>query len=206
LFIADGETRTEDASMNRDDIRTTNRDDIRTTPAGSAKKPAVTATGDGAVFVTLKEEHAAVNELMTRLARTRADDVGQSERRRELFEKIRTDLLTHASAEETTFYARLKSRPETSSLIDESIGEHQSMEDLIEELTRLGTDSLIFDSRFQELVANVRHHVDEEENRLFPRAKDVLTSEEIEDLDEAFRTQKAAQLRAFGSGTAPAHH
>lgn len=174
-----------------------NRDETRATTVGAAKKPAAMAASYGAIFATLEREHATANALMTQLARTRADDVGQTERRRELFAKIRTELLTHASAEETTFYVRLKARPETSPLIDESIDEHQLMEDLLEELTRLGTDSLIFDSRFQELVASVQHHVDEEENRLFPRAKEVLTSEEIEDLDAAFRTQKEAQLKAF---------
>jgi hypothetical protein len=56
---------------------------------------------------------------------------------------------------------------------------------------------LIFDSRLEDLVASVRRHVEEEETDLFPAAAATLTSEEIEELEDAFKTQKRAQLQAF---------
>jgi hemerythrin superfamily protein len=93
------------------------------------------------VFAALKLEHAQLGALMAELAGTTADDEDLQERRRELFARIRAELLSHAAAEEVTFYARLKSKPETSAQIDESIDEHQRMEDLVEELDKLGTDS-----------------------------------------------------------------
>ena len=162
------------------------------------------ALGCAGIFATLKLEHATVAAVITELAGSTANDDDRQPRRRELFEEIRVELLSHAAAEEVTFYARLKSKPETSAQIDESIDEHQRMEDLLEELERLGTDSLIFDSRFEDLAATVQRHVEEEENDLFPTAAAALTSEEIEDLDDAFKTQKRVQLQGFQSRSAAA--
>jgi hemerythrin superfamily protein len=153
-------------------------------------------SGDTGIFATLQQEHGKVSALMSELARTRADDDDRDGARRNLYAQIRSELVSHTAAEETTFYARLKAHPETSSLIDESIDEHQKVEDLLEELDRLQTDSLIFDSRFKDLMAAVEHHVEEEETELFPAARNVLTSEEVADLDEAFKAQKQAQLRS----------
>src|SRR5262245_42411589 len=159
------------------------KDELIAKVAGAARKVASTALGYGGIFSTLQKDHAEVASLMTRLGRTRASDDEHSAERRNLFATIRAELLAHASAEETTFYARLKSQPEILAIIDESIEDHQRIEDLLEELDRLGTDSLIFDSRFQELFATVEHHVAEEENRLFPKAKEAFSSQDVDELD-----------------------
>jgi len=178
------------------------KDELMAKVAGVARKVASTAIGYGGIFSTLQKDHAEVSSLMTRLAATRASDDEQSAHRRDLFETIRSELLAHASAEETTFYARLKSEPDIFTIIGESIEDHQRVDDLLEELYRLGTDSLIFDSRFDELFATVEHHVAEEENRLFPRAKEALAPEEIEALDDAFKRQKRSMLEGSARGSA----
>lgn len=178
------------------------KDELIAKVHGVARKVASEALGYGGIFSTLQKDHAEVSTLMTRLGQTRASDDEYGAERRELFATIRDELLAHASAEETTFYARLKNRPEILAIIDESIEDHQRIEDLLEELDRLGTDSLIFDSRFKELFATVEHHVAEEENRLFLRAKEALTPKDIDELDEAFKAQKKMQLEHPRSGLA----
>ena len=163
--------------------------------AGAARKLAATATGYTGIFATLQKEHGEVSTLMSQLRRTDASDDSNAEYRGELFRKIRMELLAHASAEEATFYSSLKARAETLALIQSSIDEHQTIDDLLEELTRLGTESLIFDSRFRDLVAAVNHHIDEEETQLFPKAKDALSAEEISRLDDTFKNHKRTRLQ-----------
>jgi hemerythrin superfamily protein len=172
------------------------KDEAMASAPDAARKMTDPYSGYAGIFATLHEEHEKVSALMSALARTRADDDDRDGTRRDLYAQIRSELLSHTAAEETTFYVRLKAHPETSSLIDESIDEHQKVDDLLEELDRLGTDSLIFDSRFKDLMAAVEHHVEEEETELFPAATTVLSSEEVAHLDEAFKTQKQAQLRS----------
>jgi hemerythrin superfamily protein len=178
------------------------KDELMAKVAGVARKVASTAIGYGGIFSTLQKDHAEVSSLMTRLAATRASDDEQSAHRRDLFETIRSELLAHASAEETTFYARLKSEPDIFTIIGESIEDHQRVDDLLEELYRLGTDSLIFDSRFDELFATVEHHVAEEENRLFPRAKEALAPRKSRRSTTPSRGRRDRCWRAQARGSA----
>ena len=56
-------------------------------------------------------------------------------------------------------------------LVKESLSEHETVKTLIQELRSMAHDTEAFDAKFQELIHNVEHHVEEEESEMFPKAR-----------------------------------
>ena len=171
------------------------KDEVISKAMGAAKKAGATLTGYTGIFSTLQKEHGEVSALMKRVQAS-GDDF---ETRSSLFEKIRSELLSHAHAEQETFYDRLAEKPETIDLVVEAKREHEELEAILDELSDLDAASEDWEERFEELVSETEHHVAEEENELFPKAKDVLTSDEVLQLDEAFKAKMATELDRVGA-------
>ena len=66
----------------------------------------------------------------------------------------------------------------------ESLEEHQTVKELIEELRELDADDETFDAKFHELMENVEHHVEEEESEMLPEAELALAEQAEELMDE----------------------
>jgi hemerythrin-like domain-containing protein len=96
-------------------------------------------------------------------------------------EEAFVELETHAQLEENIFYPSVNEETEEGpELVKESLQEHATVKQLIQELRQMGPQSNEFDTKFHELMNNVEHHVQEEEADMFPLAEEELA----EDLDE----------------------
>jgi hemerythrin superfamily protein len=157
---------------------------------GKAKRAKAAIKGERGIFRRLHEEHGTVSALMKRV-RASSD----ADKKRELFDTIRTELLAHARAEEKEFYSLLLSHPSTRELIEHSIDEHEQVEQLIDELMVRDTATIEWDETFDELVESVEDHVEDEENELFPRAKQVFSPDDLDAIEERFIRVKEAQLQ-----------
>jgi iron-sulfur cluster repair protein YtfE (RIC family) len=159
-----------------------------------AREAVAAARGQRGIFRTLKGEHAEVQMLMLRCARTHA--TGRSlDRRRQLFARIRRELLAHAQSEQVELYPVLARHELTHSRSDASLLQHREIEALLEELSILRCDSPEWIDRFDALDREVRIHVHEEENLLFPLAARALTPRRIREIDRRFRVEKRRRLR-----------
>jgi uncharacterized protein YoxC len=58
------------------------------------------------------------------------------------------------------------------SLVQEALEEHQTVKQLISELRGMEEADDEFTSQFSELVENVQHHVEEEENEMLPKVEE----------------------------------
>jgi hemerythrin-like domain-containing protein len=67
--------------------------------------------------------------------------------------------------------------------VEEARQEHQTVKDTIAELRGLEVEEE-FDERFQELMEDVEHHVQEEETEMFPMAQKLLADQTMELSDE----------------------
>jgi hemerythrin-like domain-containing protein len=133
----------------------------------------------------LKEDHRRVRDLFQEYAA--APD---PRTKRELAEEACTELETHAQLEERIFYPAVNNETEEGAeLVQEAIQEHKKVKNLIAALREMGPDNKEFDAKFHELISNVEHHVEEEENEMFPLAEQEL-SEDLEQIQEEMQELK----------------
>ena len=124
----------------------------------------------------LKADHQRVKDLFAQYAA--ADDIAT---KRTLAEQVFVELETHTQLEENVFYPAVNEETdEGPALVKESLSEHETVKNLIQELRSMAHDTDAFDAKFQELIRNVEHHVEEEEAEMFPLAEEELA----DDLDE----------------------
>jgi hemerythrin-like domain-containing protein len=128
----------------------------------------------------LKADHQRVKDLFAQYEA--ADNV---ETKRTLAEQVFVELETHAQLEENVFYPTVNEETdEGPELVKESLSEHETVKQLIQELRGMAHDTDEFDAKFQELIRNVAHHVEEEETEMFPLAEEELAEALTEMKDE----------------------
>ena len=112
----------------------------------------------------LKNDHQRVRDLFFRFGE--ATSIQQKER---LSNQIFNELTIHTLVEEALFYPLIEeTEPD---MIDEAMDEHDTVDDLIEELKEMRLDVPEFEIKIADLRAAVAHHVEEEEREMFPLAQ-----------------------------------
>lgn len=139
------------------------------------------------IFAILKRDHREVMDLFKKAER--ADD---PEVRGEVFEQLRIELEAHSEAEKEVLYSRLLDEELTRSNVLEAEQEHHVVSTLLRELGRMKPDSERFAAKLHVLREMFRHHVDEEENDLFPKAKQVVEGNELKQMADRFEARKQA--------------
>jgi hemerythrin superfamily protein len=115
----------------------------------------------------LKQDHKKVAGLFEKYGKTK----GQETKRR-IADQAMEQLEIHSKIEEEIFYPAAKEALGDDALISEALKEHAAVKDLIEELKSMETEDEEFDEKFTELIADVKHHVSEEESDLLPQAEE----------------------------------
>ena len=114
----------------------------------------------------LKADHEAVSQLFAEYEKTRSVP-----NKKTLVAKICTALSVHAQIEEEIFYPAVKTALKDKLLVPEATVEHASVKDLIAQLKGVEPDGEMYDAKVKVLSEYVKHHVKEEHNELFPKAK-----------------------------------
>ena len=122
----------------------------------------------------LDADHIAVKHLFVDyacLAISQDAEVTQPART-QLAMKICDELTVHAQIEEEIFYPALREvLAKDEDLVDEATAEHQEAKQLIADIRNLGTANPAMDTLMAELNVAIEHHVKEERDELFPKAK-----------------------------------
>jgi hemerythrin superfamily protein len=140
-------------------------------------------------LVLLKNDHQSVSTLFTRFEA--AGDAAFTTKR-EIVDRIIDELSVHAAIEEQVFYPALRRDiPSTESQVLESLEEHHVVKWLLAELEDLPADDERFTAKTTVLIENVRHHVEEEEDDLFPKVRRALSSQQLEQLGQTLAQAKA---------------
>lgn len=143
------------------------------------------------IFERLEKDHREIEELFDQILG--ASDQAMKTRER-MYDRLRAELLGHAKAEEKVFYPRLKQDEDLKDLALEAIEEHHEIELLLDELDELEVDDENWTAKVKVLQENVEHHVEEEEDELFERAKDLLSEDEATEMCERFDEVKSGIL------------
>ncbi len=118
----------------------------------------------------LTNDHQEVADLFRKyeaLASAQGDD-GE---KKSLAEQICTMLTVHAAIEEEIFYPAAGDVVDETELLNEADVEHQEVKDLIAKIQGSDPSDVLYDAQVKVLGEHVRHHVEEEENELFPRVE-----------------------------------
>lgn len=119
----------------------------------------------------LKEDHQKVEKLFKQFEKLTKSD--SDEGKAELAQQICNELTIHAELEEEIFYPAVRAAlsEEDQDLLDEAEVEHSTVKDLIAQIESMEPGDELYDARVTVLGEYVRHHVEEEEGEMLPKAK-----------------------------------
>lgn len=160
---------------------------------GKAKGAKQKLTGGEGIFARLASEHGEISAMLGRVAGSGED----SDARRELYPKIRRELLSHARAEEKEVYSVFRDVPDLSGKMNQSVQEHNQIENAIAELDRLPMSDERWTEVCRELVKTVQEHVREEEGDIFPVAKEAFGEGRAEELEAIYLKAKDVELESL---------
>jgi hemerythrin superfamily protein len=108
-----------------------------------------------------------------------------------VFDQIKKELETHTHIEETIFYPAVEKLQELKDMVRESLKEHNQVKTLLRELENLTPDDEEFAEKFEELMENVEHHAEEEEEgKMFPKLRQIMKAAELEQLGRELEAAK----------------
>ena len=138
------------------------------------------------IYDAIKADHDEHRALLDTIAGT----TGASDERRQAWTAFYNDVKSHAAAEEETFYSKLISKTWGQDAARHSVHEHQQLDDLMEELNEMDMGHGSWLEKFKTLQHDYNHHMDEEENEVFTRAREVISEDEIKGYGDRFLARK----------------
>jgi iron-sulfur cluster repair protein YtfE (RIC family) len=139
----------------------------------------------------LKKQHREVDKLFKESLKT--DD---ADTRRQLMDEINAKLTVHTTIEEEIFYPAVRAlgTQKSEDMILEAVEEHHVVKLVLHELPEVDPEAGTFDAKMTVLSELVQHHVEEEQDEMFPMAEKKLGSDMLEDLAQ----QMQARMRQLG--------
>lgn len=135
----------------------------------------------------LIEDHREVDQLFAELESGR----GSAQHRRDLADTVTAELVRHSVAEEAYLYPTARTAlPDGDQVAEHEISEHAEAERTMKELEGVAADDPRFDELCRKLASEIRHHVEEEENDLFPRLRQACDQRQLTELGPVIEAAK----------------
>jgi hemerythrin-like domain-containing protein len=149
------------------------------------------------VVDVLTADHREFDRLFTELEGLHGRSEPESLRRkRELVDEVTIGLVKHSVAEETQVYPRVEKQVDKEEA-EHSKQEHAEAEETMKRLERLDPEDPEFDAATAELIREIRHHVQEEESRMFTELRAAFSREQLVEMAEKVEmVKKFAPTRA----------
>lgn len=131
-------------------------------------------------IVLLKDDHKEIKKQFREF-----QEAGENAhvRKGDIVKKIIELLTVHTYIENEIMYPEVRKLvPDIEDDILESYEEHHVADVLAMELFVMKPDNEHFDAKTTVLVENVEHHIDEEENEWFPKVREALGRNELNDI------------------------
>ena len=141
------------------------------------------------VIEVLEHDHREVEQMFAQLEALRgaSSDEARS-RRKELAEQVTIELVRHSVAEEVLVYPQVEKKVSAEEA-EHAREEHAEAEETMHRLEKLDADDPGFDAALAELMAEIRHHIADEETKMFAHMRQVIDGDDLRKL--------GAQVEAF---------
>ena len=139
----------------------------------------------GSAVDLLEEDHSQVEAFFDEY-----EDLDDAKQKEDLATRICLALQVHTQIEEEIFYPAVRSVIGKPELIDEALVEHASAKQLIAEIEAMDASDELYDAKVKVLGEQVMHHVQEEEDELFPEVES--SNLDLEALGAKLAERKAA--------------
>lgn len=128
------------------------------------------ATGAKDAISLLTDDHKKVKKMFMDFDKLTKSTKKDAEKRA-LVQKICVDLIVHTQIEEEIFYPAVRAAINDDDLMDEADVEHAGAKELITQLLDMEPGDDHYDAKVIVLGENIDHHVKEEQDEMFPKAK-----------------------------------
>jgi len=139
-----------------------------TAQSSATGKTATRRTKNDAIKL-LTADHAKVKKMFKEFEKLSKKD--DEEGKQELATQICQELTVHAQLEEEIFYPAAREAIEDEDLMNEAVVEHNSAKELIAQIQSMGASDPMFDATVKVLGEYVNHHIEEEQNEIFPKVE-----------------------------------
>ena len=135
----------------------------------------------------LKDDHKKVKKLLEE-----GDDTTEraEKTRTELLAKIKEEMTVHEAIEEEIFYPALKVHEKAKEVVLEGYEEHHVVDEILGELEAVDVTDETWAAKFSVMKENIEHHIEEEEGDMFPKARQIFSDDELEELGGRMEARK----------------
>jgi hemerythrin-like domain-containing protein len=142
------------------------------------------------VIEVLERDHREVEQMFVELESLRGGSTEDAmSRRKALTEQVTIELVRHSVAEEVLVYPQVEDKVSAEEA-KHARQEHAEAEETLQRLEKLDADDPGFDDELATLMAEIRHHIDDEEGQMFMHMRQVIDADELRKLGsrvEAFK-------------------
>jgi hemerythrin superfamily protein len=141
------------------------------------------------VIEVLVHDHREVEAMFAELESLRGASAEEARsRRKAVAEQVTIELVRHSVAEEVLVYPKVEDKVSAEEA-EHARKEHAEAEETMQRLERLDADDPAFDDELATLMAEIRHHIEDEEGAMFAHMRQVIDIDELRKL--------GAQVEAF---------
>jgi hemerythrin-like domain-containing protein len=136
------------------------------------------------VIEILEHDHREVEDMFKELESLRgATSDDELKRRKDLADQVTIELVRHSVAEEVLVYPKVEDEVSADEA-EHAREEHAEAEETLKRLEKLDADDPGFDDELATLMGEIRHHIEDEEGRMFADMRRVMSADELRTLGE----------------------
>jgi len=136
------------------------------------------------VIEVLIHDHREVEGMFAELESLRGAATDEEKaRRKDLADQVTIELVRHSVAEEVLVYPKVEKKV-SAEQAEHAREEHAEAEETLARLEKLDADDPDFDDELATLMAEIRHHIEDEEGQMFAQMRQVIDEDELRKLGE----------------------
>jgi hemerythrin-like domain-containing protein len=110
--------------------------------------------------------------------------------RTELFGRLEREMRVHEVLEEEILYPALKEHDKAKDLALEGYEEHHVVDTIMGEMRDVSVEDETWTAKFSVMKENIEHHIEEEEGEMFPKAREIFSADDLEDMGERMAARR----------------